>query len=479
MKNLNIGMHSGNITPPANVKLSGQFYTRVSTHVECPLSANVIAINSEGEQLVICSCDLTSIDETLTTRVREAVHRQRAEIDTRKIILSATHTHTAPMYVSRQFGLDVANSFMPSGKKHIELEDIPEGTWSEEKCFNFLVDTITSAIIQAWDNRKPACISQSFGRAVTGHCRRAVYNDKSALMYGSTHTVNFDCLEGGSDTGVELLYIFDTNKTPMGVLVNTSCPSQVEEHCRYISSDYWGRVRETIHDTLGNEFVVVGLCSAAGDQSPRDLIRNKYKTEQAIYLDPNMHEKEGAIELGRRISSVIIDKIQSAKENIFDNSELIHEVRMVDFPLRRVESKEYLTMKEAFYQYVEEKIKDTYTWQDYQRLHLYAGTLKRYQDQENTMFYTAEIHVIRLGNVAITSNPFELFLDYGNRIRANSKAQQTFMIQLACASGGYLPTEKAEKGGHYSAYVASGKTGHEGGELLVRYILEMINAMWP
>jgi hypothetical protein len=53
------------------------------------------------------------------------------------------------------------------------------------------------------------------------------------------------------------------------------------------------------------------------------------------------------------------------------------------------------------------------------------------------------------------------------------------MIQLACASGGYLPTEKAEKGGHYSAYVASGKTGHEGGELLVRYILEMINAMWP
>ncbi|MBQ4098387.1 MAG: hypothetical protein IJC72_03665, partial [Clostridia bacterium] len=60
-------------------------------------------------------------------------------------------------------------------------------------------------------------------------------------------------------------------------------------------------------------------------------------------------------------------------------------------------------------------------------------------------------------------------------IRARSKAKQTFLIQLACGSSGYLPTEKAEKGGHYSAYVSSGYTGHEGGDLLVRETLERIN----
>ena len=52
-------------------------------------------------------------------------------------------------------------------------------------------------------------------------------------------------------------------------------------------------------------------------------------------------------------------------------------------------------------------------------------------------------------------------------------------LQLACGSDGYLPTEKAEKGSHYSAYVSSGVTGHEGGELLVRKTIEEINKINP
>ena len=52
------------------------------------------------------------------------------------------------------------------------------------------------------------------------------------------------------------------------------------------------------------------------------------------------------------------------------------------------------------------------------------------------------------------------------------------MIQLCCGSDGYLPTEKAERGSHYSAYVSSGVTGHAGGDLLVRETLETINALF-
>ena len=86
-----------------------------------------------------------------------------------------------------------------------------------------------------------------------------------------------------------------------------------------------------------------------------------------------------------------------------------------------------------------------------------------------------ELHVVRFGDVAIVTNPFELFLDYGNQIRARSRAKQTFLIQLSCGALGYLPTEKAEKGSHYSAYVSSGYVGHVGGEILVRESVERIN----
>ncbi|MBQ0100628.1 MAG: hypothetical protein KBS39_03895, partial [Lachnospiraceae bacterium] len=63
-----------------------------------------------------------------------------------------------------------------------------------------------------------------------------------------------------------------------------------------------------------------------------------------------------------------------------------------------------------------------------------------------------------------SSDPFELFLDYANQIKARAVCEQTFLIQLAGGSAGYLPTEKAEKHGHYSAFIPSGNVGHEGGD---------------
>ena len=88
------------------------------------------------------------------------------------------------------------------------------------------------------------------------------------------------------------------------------------------------------------------------------------------------------------------------------------------------------------------------------------------------------MHIIRLGDVAFATNPFELFLDYGNQIKARSRAQQTFIVQLACGCEDYLPTKKAEDGGHYSGFVSSGLVGHEGGELLVANTLEEINKLF-
>jgi len=89
-----------------------------------------------------------------------------------------------------------------------------------------------------------------------------------------------------------------------------------------------------------------------------------------------------------------------------------------------------------------------------------------------------EVHILKFGDVAFATNPFELFLDYGNQIKARSKAKQTFILQLTAGAYSYLPTEKAEKAGHYSAYITSGWTGHEGGNILVRKSISEINEMF-
>ena len=62
---------------------------------------------------------------------------------------------------------------------------------------------------------------------------------------------------------------------------------------------------------------------------------------------------------------------------------------------------------------------------------------------------------------AIATNPFELFLDYGNYMKARSKAHQTFVMQLT-----------------YSAYISSGTVGHKGGDLPTRRTVTEINKMF-
>jgi hypothetical protein len=102
----------------------------------------------------------------------------------------------------------------------------------------------------------------------------------------------------------------------------------------------------------------------------------------------------------------------------------------------------------------------------------------RYQRQEQEPRQTIEVHAIRIGDVAVTTNPFELFLDYGLRIKARSKAQQTSVLQLAAPWTGYLPTARAVAGGGYSAVIESAYISPEGGQLLVDRTVDMVNAMF-
>jgi hypothetical protein len=95
--------------------------------------------------------------------------------------------------------------------------------------------------------------------------------------------------------------------------------------------------------------------------------------------------------------------------------------------------------------------------------------------------HAVELHAIRLGDLAIATNPFELYVDYGVQIVARSRATQTMLIQLAGQlndHGYYVPTEDAIAGGSYSTEISSTPVGPEGGQILVERSVEAINALW-
>ena len=192
--------------------------------------------------------------------------------------------------------------------------------------------------------------------------------------------------------------------------------------------------------------------------------------------DPSMFDEKGCERVARRIANEIFyayeDRTQYNESAIF-----VHKTIKMDMPLRRVTIEEKDKALEAITRFFSEH-KGNITFKENAAMHVHAGVVARYEVQQTIDVDEIEIHVIRLGDIAFATNPYEMFLNYGNQMRARSKAKQTFLVQLSCGSKGYLPTEKAEKGSHYSAYVSSGTVGHEGGDLLVRKTVSEINKLW-
>ena len=94
--------------------------------------------------------------------------------------------------------------------------------------------------------------------------------------------------------------------------------------------------------------------------------------------------------------------------------------------------------------------------------------------------HPVEMHVLRIGDVAVATNPFELYVDYGVQIQARSPAPQTVLIQLAAPLdfSYYVPTPRAIPAGGYSAEITHNLVGPEGAQVLVDRTVQAIGAVW-
>ena len=497
MNKLLIGWAEESIVSEKKVSLCGQFFERISEYVESEITVTAMAIQANGDEMIMVSADVTSFDEPLLALTRKKFAELTNEIAADKLMVAATHTHTSHTMRAKTSGLSTVASasqileeFLPKGKQYKALIAPDESVMTPEEAAEFVTDKIALAAKKAWENRSEAYYTNEFGRAPIGMCRRVSYDDGSAQMWGDTNTANFVSMEGGNDSGIELLYTFDKGRKLTGVVANIACPAQILEQRSFISADYWGRAKALIREKLGEDVYLLALCGAGGDQCPRDLVRwvdpetpiDDPNVKRPHFIkrkaDPSMYDISGCNRAGKRVANEIVSVYEEITE-LKNEANFKHKVMHLDLPLRKVTMEEYRNAVREIEYYIEKnKDKEAFTFEDNACMHVHAGTIQRYREQQYTEIYTIEYHVIRLGDIAITTNPFELFLDYGNRIKARSYAEQTFIVQLCCGKGFYLPTEKAEKAGHYSAYVTSGKTGHEGGDLLVRKTIEEINEMW-
>jgi hypothetical protein len=457
-----VGTAVADITPTEPIAVSGQFHLRIAKKAETPITASVIALESrEGDvsrdAAIMVSCDLLYIPSDVLELVRKAVRERLPDLDTKKLFLNGTHTHTAPVLL-------------------LDKYPIPkEGVMQVEGYRSFLAQQVADAIAQAWNKRRAGSVTWGLSHAVVAYNRRAVYANGSARMYGGTDVPEFRSLEGYEDHDVNTLFFWNDSGELVAVAVNVSCPSQEVESRSTVNADFWHPVRESLRERFGEQLCVLAWTGASGDQSPHLMYRRA--------ADERMRKLRGLgrlQEIARRIVRAVQDAYETVRNDRHADVPLVHKVETIRLPMRLVTEAEYNEAKAEVKRAADEIERNPEAAvRAYRRLKWYDVTVKRFERQRTDPkpTYDMELHVVRIGDVAICTNSFELFTDYGIRMIARSKAVQTFVVQLV-GPGTYLPTEKAVRGGHYSAVVHSSLVGPEGGTVLVDRTVEITNSLW-
>lgn len=453
-----IGSATADITPDRPVPLTGFRTVRVSTGIHSRCTANVLALEArQGDEVldraILVSCDLCVIRPGIQDGFREHVAGRLPGFDTRKLLLAATHTHSAPVLLQDRY-----QSY--------------GGAMEPKDYVPFMYGRMADAVVKAWESRAPGAVAWGLGHAVVGCNRRAVFADGRAVMYGNTSSPAFRRVEGYEDHSVDVLCFFDRQEQLEAAAITLACPAQSVGGSR-VSADFWHEVRERIHERHGEDVCVLGFCAPAGDQAP-NLLWGKSAEGRMDRLRGLSRTEE----LGRRIAGAFEDVLGVIRQDIRTDVPLVHRVECFDLPGREVSEEEYAAAKSRCDAL---DAKAEMVGPDWWNRHFWGLVVERYEAQQKAApAYPVEMHVLRLGDVAIATNPFELFVDYGVQIEARSPAGQTVLVQLAAPLdfGYYVPTPRAVAGGGYSAEVTHNLVGPNGAQVLVDRTVDAIGGLW-
>jgi hypothetical protein len=452
---LHLGAATVSITPDEPVALSGQRSVRISKKPETPIFASALALESrEGDaindQAIFVSCDLVAIRQGILEQVREKIAARIPDFAVEKIFLSATHTHTAPVMVEGRYVLPAEGIMQPSAFT------------------DWMTTQVANAAVEAWEKRSPGKVAWGLSTAVIAHNRRPFYANGTATMYGKIDSPDFRGIEGQEDHSIDVLYFWDIAGELVATVINVPCPAQEVEGGTSIHADFWDPVRRKLREKHGENLHILAWTGAGGDVVPRPMI-NRAAEERMRKLRGDISRLD---EVANRVVRAWDEAYEGAKNDIREDVIFRHSVKTLDLPYRKVTPLERDAAAKEVINYQDDPAQQ---W----NLRWNESVVERFEAQEDGTQapYRMELHALRLGDVAIATNDFELYTDYGIQMKARSPGIQSFIAQLS-GPGSYLPTERAAGHGGYGAVIQSTEVGPEGGQVLVEETVAAWKKLW-
>ncbi|MDR2706920.1 MAG: neutral/alkaline non-lysosomal ceramidase N-terminal domain-containing protein, partial [Planctomycetaceae bacterium] len=260
------------------VIVNGGFFPQIVETVQDPLYARCLMLQNSNEQIVFIVVDSCLIPLPIAEEIKRLLH-EKTGISTNRIMISATHCHSAPS-LAQTLGSDPDNNYIA-----------------------FLPGKIVEAVVVAQQNLVPAKIGWAVGNDPNNvYCRRFLMkkgtattnpfsgkkNDRAQMNPG-VNNPNKIARTGPVDTAVSVISVISKEDKPIALFANYST-HYAGVKAGVLSGDYFGvfaeQVKQKIAEKIGNDTVFnkmsdqfVGMMSngTSGDANCIDFLNPNRK----------------------------------------------------------------------------------------------------------------------------------------------------------------------------------------------------------
>ena len=433
---LQAGFAEVEITPPIGYRMDGYFTERLSTGVKDPLMAKALVFQQGETKTALVVCDLLGVPQKLTREVR-ARAAARTGIPAVNIAVTATHTHTGPLFSGER-----ARIFSDQATAKYGSDPLARINYVET-----LSDRLVEVIVAANAGLSPATLEFVNAREDRlSFNRRYHLNDGTVATNPGISNPKVVGPAGPIDSDLPFLLI-SKEKTPVGSLTVFAMHLDTVGGTEY-SADYAGQLANELRREFGGKFISVFGTGTCGNINHIDVSgTHRYSArligEQLAVSALSIRSREPVVEpaLGAASGQVVLPLRKVSESQLAVARGNAPKIGTSDLP--------FLTQVE------------TVTTLD---LSTRGPTLEE------------EVQVVRLNrDMAIVLLPGEIFVELGLAIKQASPFKHTLVIELSNDNPAYIPTKKAFDEGAYETVNSRIEPG--GGEQLAAEALRLLKAL--